>query len=87
MSTALLECPPMPLKLDAEKMRELRKALDLTQAEAAERAGMTQTRWNDIEAGGRTNVTVETLGLVADALACEPAALLVKETPARKKKD
>jgi transcriptional regulator with XRE-family HTH domain len=76
----------MPLRLDVAKMRELRKALKLTQAEAAERAGMTQTRWNDVEAGGRSNVTIDTLGNIADALSCEPATLLVKELARRKKK-
>ena len=47
---------------------------------------MTQTRWNDIEAGGRSNVTIDTLGVIADALACEPPVLLVKDPPTRKKK-
>lgn len=87
MCIAVLESPPiMPLKLDAAKMRELRVSLDLTQAEAAKRAAMPQSRWSDIEGRGQTNVTVETLGIIADALSCDPATLLVKLTPKRKKK-
>lgn len=67
--------------LDVARMRELRKKLDLTQAEAAERADMTVSRWNDIEAGGRSNVTIDTLSAIAAALGVDARDLI---TPAKK---
>jgi DNA-binding XRE family transcriptional regulator len=75
MSTALLDCPPMQV-FDHKRMRELREGCGLTQAAAAKRANMPQSRWSDIESGARTNVTVETMGRVAAALGCNAQDLL-----------
>ena len=83
MLVSEVESRPM-WKLDTGRMRELREAVPLTQAQAADKAGMSKTRWNDIEAGGRANVTIDTLGVIADALGCQPADLL-KSTRVKRK--
>lgn len=81
MSVMTLECPPMQ-KLDRAKMKAMREALGLNQAKAAERAGMTLTRWSDVESSkGRDNVTLETLGRIAKALECSSADLLTAPDP------
>ena len=77
MSTTTLESPSMQT-LDRAKIKTLREAMKLTQAEAAKRAGMTLTRWNDVESGGRANVTIDTLGRMADALECTSQDLLTQ---------
>lgn len=80
MDALLLESPGMQT-LDVAKMKELRDTLGLTQTEAAARINMPVSRWCDIESGERTNVTVETLARVAQALECDARDLL---TPAPK---
>jgi transcriptional regulator with XRE-family HTH domain len=77
MLTAEVESAAM-LKLNVAKMKELREKIGFTQAQAAAKAGMSVSRWNDIEAGGRSNVTIETLGLIAEALESAPSELLIK---------
>lgn len=86
MAVAVLEFAPMTLRLNGHKMRELRTAMNLTQVEASGRAEMPVGRWNDLDTGRRTDLTVETLGNIAGALACESAALLIDDKPSRKKK-
>ena len=54
----------------------LREHAELTQAEAAERAGLDARHWGRLEAGS-TNPTVQTLLSVAKALEVEPNVLLV----------
>src|SRR5689334_10961749 len=85
MCAILLESPVM-LKFDSRAMRRLREERGLNQTEAAKSAGMNASRWNDIECGGRTNVTVETLGKIATVLGCKPSELLVTDDRARKGK-
>ena len=76
MAVLELELPDVQ-ELDVEKMRELRKARKMTQTEAAKAAGMmSASRWSDIEAGERTNVTVETLSAIAAALGVDARDLL-----------
>ncbi|HYE18858.1 MAG TPA: helix-turn-helix transcriptional regulator [Tepidisphaeraceae bacterium] len=78
--------PPAALMLDLDKVKTLREALNLSQGDAADRAGLKagRSQWNDIESGRRSNVTLETLGKIAAALEVDPAELLVK--PAAKGK-
>ena len=83
MDVAVLESPAMTQELDTAKVRELRKKLKLTQAEMAEKAGMTLPRWNDIETGRRGNLTIDTLSVIAAALGCDARDLL---TPKGKRK-
>ena len=83
MDVTLLESPDMTQALDTTRVQELRKKLKLTQTEIAEKAGMTVSRWNDIESGRKPNVTVDTLSTIAAALGCDARDLL---TPKSKRK-
>jgi transcriptional regulator with XRE-family HTH domain len=64
--------------LDIEKMESLRAKLGLTQEEAAERAGLAggKRHWNDIVNGRKSNVTMQTLDQIADALECRARDLV-----------
>jgi len=65
------------IPLDTDKIRRLRVAAKLTQAEAAERAELTgKQTWSDIENGRRSNVTIEVLDRIAKALGVRAADLL-----------
>lgn len=76
--------------LDREKMRVRRKALGLTQTEAAKRAEMRSgtTLWSSIERGDTPNVTLETLAKIAKALECDARELITPATklPRQRKK-
>lgn len=55
----------------------MRTAAKLTQAEAAERAGLTGKQvWSDLEQGRRSNITLETLERIAAALGVKAKDLL-----------
>lgn len=56
------------MPLDPQKIRHRREALKLTQAEAAERAGMPRPHWSRIESGERTDPNLSTAERVASAL-------------------
>lgn len=56
------------------RIRARRLALDLKQSEVAQRAKVSLRQYVAIEGGA--NLTVATLGRIAAALKCEPAALL-----------
>jgi transcriptional regulator with XRE-family HTH domain len=62
--------------LDLARMRELRESRDMTQVEAAKKAGMTLSQWNDIEKGRKSNVTIDTLSTIAAALGVDARELL-----------
>ena len=63
--------------IDTQKIRALREGLDLTQEQAAGRAGLGgRQRWNDIESGRKSGVTVETLEKIAKALGVKAKDLL-----------
>jgi transcriptional regulator with XRE-family HTH domain len=64
--------------LDIEKMERRRKALRLSQEEAAARAGLAGGRqaWNNIATGRKANVTMETLDKIAEALDCDSRHLI-----------
>lgn len=66
-----------PIPLDTKRIRELRVTLKLTQAQAAQRAGLTGLQtWSDIENGRRRNLTIETLDRIAAALGVKAKDLL-----------
>jgi DNA-binding Xre family transcriptional regulator len=69
-------------RFDHKKMTALREAAGLTQLQACKRAGMTPSRWNDVESGKRVNLTLDTLARIAKALECESQDLLT--TPKRR---
>lgn len=59
----------------AANLRKLRTKLHLSQEEFAERCGLHRTYVGAIERGER-NVTLKTLGHIAETLRVEPLALL-----------
>jgi transcriptional regulator with XRE-family HTH domain len=56
------------MPLDPCKIRQRRRELGLTQAEAAQLAGMPRPHWTRIELGGRNNPRISTAQRVAKAL-------------------
>lgn len=72
--------------LDIEKMKDSREKAGLTQTQAAEKAGVSRQRWNDIESGRKSNIELDTLAAIAKALRCDPCDLLAKEARAKAKK-
>ncbi len=77
MAILELDLPAMQ-ELDRARMRELREGLELSQVEAAKKAGMRLSQWNDIEKGRRTNITIETLSAIAQVLGVDAGDLLTK---------
>jgi len=75
MLTLEVESPAMQ-ELDRVKMRQLRETAELTQVEAASRAGMTVSQWNDLEKGRKPNPTIGTLSTIAAALGVDARELL-----------
>jgi transcriptional regulator with XRE-family HTH domain len=65
--------------LDTARMRELRESLGLSQATAAERAGLAgKHSWYLIESGRKSDVKLSTLQRIARVLGVESADLLAK---------
>jgi transcriptional regulator with XRE-family HTH domain len=60
-------------------VRERRKAKQWTQPELAEKAGISTTAVHNLEAG-KNGFTDKTLAVLADALECRPADLLLPMT-------
>ena len=60
------------------KMLALRKEAGLTQAEVAEKAGLSDRTYADIERGN-VNMRMETFLRICDALGVTPDAVLTKE--------
>ena len=53
-----------------DKIRTIREALGMTQAQLAERSGMTQSMVAGIETGERNNPSFATINKLAEALNC-----------------
>jgi transcriptional regulator with XRE-family HTH domain len=67
--------PAMPL--DTDKMEARRKALGLTQHEAAMKAKLSgKSYWADIVSGRRSNLTIQVLDSIAKALGVSTKELL-----------
>jgi transcriptional regulator with XRE-family HTH domain len=62
--------------LDTSKIAAAREKAGLSQAAAAEAAGITRQRWNDIEKGRKPNIELDTLQRVAEALGVKAKDLL-----------
>lgn len=62
----------------ALRVRELREALGLTQAELAERAGVRRATVNRIENARVTSIDLEVLEKLASALRVEPGFIIVR---------
>ena len=63
------------------KILALRKNMGLTQAEIAEKAGLAERTYADIERGN-VNMRIETLLKICDALRVTPDAILTEENTA-----
>ena len=61
-----------------ERLKEIRRGLDpkMTQAELAERSGVSRVHIADIERGRYSNLTVDTVQRLATALEVQTSALL-----------
>jgi len=68
------------------RVRELRKALGLTQAELAERAGVRRATVNRIENARVTAVDLEVLEKLAHVLRVEPGFIIVRGSGATSSK-
>jgi transcriptional regulator with XRE-family HTH domain len=63
--------------IDTDKVRRLREKLKLTQAQAAEAAGLGGRQgWCDLEAGRRDNIELDTLRRIAETLGVRAKDLL-----------
>ena len=62
------------------RVRELREALGLTQAELAQRAGVRRATVNRIENARVTAIDLEVLGRLGDALGVEPGFIIVRSS-------
>ena len=72
--------------LNHVKMVALRESAGLKQVQAAKRAKMSVTQWNDMEHGRRTgNLKIETIARIASALGCLDVRELITDPPADKK--
>lgn len=60
-----------------KRLRAAREAQELTQAEAAEKAGITQVYWCNLESGKKINPSLEILVKVAKAVGATPNDLLL----------
>ena len=71
------------MPIDPAKLQALRLSRKLTQAQAAELAGMHPSRWSEIERGDNTDPAVSRLESLARALGCRADQLLEKEETKR----
>lgn len=62
----------------AKRVRELREAREMTQSELADEMKTSQSTVSKIESGRDSNLTIETLGKLSDALGVELRVLLVE---------
>ncbi len=62
------------------RLRELRRAAGLTQAELAERINVTQPQITNLEMGKR-KITADYMGRLAGALHCEPSDIISEPAP------
>ena len=70
-------CHPTLMPLDITKMRELREKRGLSLAQAAKAAGFAgRQQWHQIESGQRTNIELNTLEKIAEALGVKARDLL-----------
>ena len=60
----------------AQRIRDRRLALKLSQQEAADLAGIHFSEWSRFESGSRKNPQVTTLTKIAGALSCSVWALM-----------
>jgi len=66
------------------RLREIREAKGLTQADLAEAAGVRRATISDLETGKSANTTLDLVDRLCTALSVEPAELIVR-VPRRKR--
>jgi transcriptional regulator with XRE-family HTH domain len=71
--------------MDPTKLLNARESLNLTQAQVAERAGMSQQAYANIEIGKRSDPKLSTAERIADALGTTVDALRVDRGKRKKK--
>lgn len=59
------------------RIKERREALKMTQAELAEKSGLSRATISAIENNGLSDIKVSTLKALAEALRCKPHSLFV----------
>lgn len=64
--------------LVGHNIRKYRKKIGLSQEQLAEKSGLHRTYIGGIERGER-NITLDSLQVIAEALAVEPVLLIVKD--------
>lgn len=71
-----------------ERLRRLRKQLNLTQTDIAEMSGISYELYKAFEQGSRPNLSIRVLEQLSDALGVEPYQLLspIEPTPKLKSK-
>ncbi|MDO8545446.1 MAG: helix-turn-helix transcriptional regulator [Opitutaceae bacterium] len=67
----------------SDNLRELRRQRELTQEEAAERAGVTYRHYQEIEASARPGLQVATVERLAKAFGVETWELLNPRRPSQ----
>lgn len=64
------------MDLVPERISDLRKAADLTQEELAQKSGLTKAFIGMIERGKHTNLTLQSIHAIAEALKVHPTVIL-----------
>lgn len=68
------------------RLRELRKARGLTQAQLADTAGLRQGTISELETGTSQSIAFDTLDRLALALGVEPGELLERQAVPRRRR-
>jgi transcriptional regulator with XRE-family HTH domain len=71
----------LPVSVDIEALRTLRKGKKLTQAEVAERASLSVKGYQMVENGETPNPGIVTLGLICDAIGIRIFQIVVEDRP------
>lgn len=69
--------PPVTKRQFGARLRELRKALGLSQEAVAHKLGMPQNSWSNWERG-ETSPGMELIDRIAKALGCDPGDLAIE---------
>ena len=64
------------------RIRELRLAAKMTQAQLAEKSGVSRSIINGLETGRATSTTTETVCKIADALGCSVGDIFYRQKEA-----
>jgi putative transcriptional regulator len=68
------------------RLREVRQSRGITQTQLAATVGVRRATISDLETGKTRTETLDLIDRLCHALTCEPAELLVRTAPRRKKR-